>query len=127
MVRTIKFSLKIVLNTVLYSNKYTFSQNYFLNVYFTAEAAICKNCQTNCWKNLGFMVEFICCKNCCSKSSLLLKTILTTDISIEFPRLLKIIYFVIHSYGSLQNTEVWEKLTKYHLKRCGNCIVLGFL
>ena len=52
MVQSIKFSVKIVLKTVLYSNKYTFSQNYFLNVYFTAEAAICRNCQTNCWKNL---------------------------------------------------------------------------
>ena len=72
------------------------------------------------------MVEFVCCKNCCSKPLLLLKTIPTTDISEEFPRLLKIAYFDIHNRGSLQNTEVWEKLTKYHLKRCGYCIVLGF-
>ena len=41
MLQTLKFSLKIV----LLSNKYNLSQNYLLNVYFTAEAAICSNCQ----------------------------------------------------------------------------------
>ena len=45
MLQTLKVSLKIVLNTVLLSNKYNLSQNYLLNVYFTAEAAICSNCQ----------------------------------------------------------------------------------